>query len=103
MATLGQRIKQLRENKDMSQIELGKLINVGNTTVSQWQSDKRSPDVPTIKRLADIFGTSSDYLLGRTDDPDHSKPKDLPQTVAAYLPKGFEKLSPEAKKEVLEY
>lgn len=100
MGTLGERIKALREKKEMSQIELGKLASVGNTTVSQWESNKRTPDTATITKLADIFGVTSDYLLGRTNDP---SPRELPDTVAPYLPEGFDELSPEARKEVLDF
>lgn len=103
MGTLGQRIKKLREDKDMSQVELGKLVNVGNTTISQWESGKRSPDIETVKKLANIFGVSSDYLLGRTNDPTPAKDRELPQTVAPYLPEGFDELPPEAKEEVLNF
>lgn len=97
MGTLGQRIKGLRVGKSMSQVELGKLVNVGNTTVSQWESNKRVPDVATVNQLARVFDISVDYLLG------NDKARELPQTVAPYLPEGFTELSPEAKKEVLDY
>ncbi len=100
MGTVGQRIKKLREDKDMSQVELGRLVNMGNTTISQWESDKRSPDIATVKRLSDIFGVSSDYLLGRTDDRNS---RELPDTVAPYLPEGFDELTPEAKEEILNF
>lgn len=100
MATLGQRIKKLREGKGLSQGELGKLVNVGNTTISQWENDKRTPDLATLDKLANVLKTSSDYLLGRTDDPSPTNARQLPQTVAPYLPEGFEELPPEAKEEI---
>lgn len=100
MATLGQRIKKLRDGKGLSQGELGKLVNVGNTTISQWENDKRIPDLATLDKLANVLKTSSDYLLGRTDDPSPTNARQLPQTVAPYLPEGFEELPPEAKEEI---
>lgn len=103
MATLGQRIKKLREGKGLSQGELGKLVNVGNTTISQWENDKRIPDLATLDKLANVLKTSSDYLLGRTDDPSPTNARQLPQTVAPYLPEGFNELSPEAKQEILNF
>lgn len=97
MDTLGQRIKRLRIDKGMSQVELGELVNVGNSTVSQWESDKRVPDIATVNQLAKVFDVSVDYLLG------NGKPRELPQTVAPYLPEGYDELSPEAKEEVLNF
>ena len=79
MATLGQRIKKLREGKGLSQGELGKLVNVGNTTISQWENDKRTPDLATLDKLANVLKTSSDYLLGRTDDPSPTNARQLPK------------------------
>lgn len=50
-----------------TQAELGKKISVGNTAVSQYESESRQLDPPTIHALCDLFGCSSDYLLGRSD------------------------------------
>jgi transcriptional regulator with XRE-family HTH domain len=71
------------------------------TTISKWERHGGSePDTDTIKKLADIFEVTSDYLLGRTDDRNS---RELPETVAPYLPEGFDELSPEAKEEVLNF
>ena len=51
--------------------------------------------------FADFFEVSIDYLLGQTDKP--KQIRELPEPVAPYLPEGFDELSPEAKKEVLDY
>lgn len=59
----------------MSQIELGKALRVSNTTVSQWESGVRTPEVPMMERIADYFGVGIDYLLGRTNDRRPPKPK----------------------------
>ncbi|MBR9648692.1 helix-turn-helix domain-containing protein [Clostridium tyrobutyricum] len=65
--TLGNRIKSLREEKSISQLELAKILNIGNTTLSQYESDKRIPSDIVKKKIADYFNVSIDYLLGRTD------------------------------------
>lgn len=64
---LNKRIRQLRTEKKMTQKELGAILGVGKTTISQYESNTRKPDVETLKRLADYFCVSVDYLLGRTD------------------------------------
>jgi transcriptional regulator with XRE-family HTH domain len=63
----GDRIKQLRFAKDMSQGDLAKALHVAQTTVSQWESNDRKPSIDTLSQIADYFGVSTDYILGRTD------------------------------------
>lgn len=64
---LGNRIKLLRENARLSQIDLAKVLHIGNTTVSQYESGARVPS-DTIKiSIAQYFGVSLDYLMGMTD------------------------------------
>ena len=63
------RIAQLRKAKKISQRELAEVIHVHQTAISQWETGRTSPDMQTIQALAAYFCTSTDYLLGRTDDP----------------------------------
>lgn len=65
----GERIRLLRTQENMTQDELGKILGVGKTTVSQYESETRTPDAAMLDRLATVFRVSVDYLLGRTDDP----------------------------------
>lgn len=60
------------------------------------------------KKMVEIYGTQEGILEGSSYydipiDPVVLRPRELPQTVAPYLPEGFDELSPEAKKEVLDY
>ena len=64
---LGERLKQLRKDKNLTQTELGNKINVTKVSISGYESGNRSPDTDTLQRLADFFEVSTDYLLGRTD------------------------------------
>lgn len=64
---LGTRIKNLREEKSITQLQLSKILNIGNTTLSQYESGKRVPSDSIKKAIADYFNVSIDYLLGRTD------------------------------------
>lgn len=67
MKTLGHRIKTLRNEKGMTQEKLGEILNVGKSTISQYENNVNTPDTQTLQKLADFFGCSLDYLLGRTD------------------------------------
>lgn len=70
MTIIGERIKQLRTEKGLSQDDLAKHLNLKNrSTLGTWEtSDKASPDYETLKRLAAFFNVSTDYLLGATDE-----------------------------------
>lgn len=61
-----QRLKELRTAKNISQEELGKHLNLRDSTISQYESGKRTPDYSTLLKIADFFGVTTDYLLGRT-------------------------------------
>ncbi|MDO7787901.1 helix-turn-helix domain-containing protein [Desulforamulus aquiferis] len=69
MSVLGKRIKHLREEKGLNQIELAKLLNISNTTLSQYENGQRVPSDEIKIKLAEVFDTTTDFLLGRTDNP----------------------------------
>lgn len=62
------RIKQLREEKGISQRTLAKQIGASPKAVNFWESGKVEPSAKFICALADVFECTCDYLLGRTDD-----------------------------------
>lgn len=66
MGTIGDRLRLLLEERDMTQGELANKLSVVHSTISHYCADKRIPDAKTLKRLADFFDVSVDYLLGRT-------------------------------------
>ena len=68
----GERLKQLRKEKQLTQSELGEKINVTKVSISGYESGNRTPDTDTLQKLADFFEVSTDYLLGRTDTPEPS-------------------------------
>lgn len=65
--TFGEILKKLRIEKGINGPELAKLLNVTKQTVSNWENDNRVPSKEIIVKIADIFSTSTDYLLGNTD------------------------------------
>ncbi|AEE95322.1 helix-turn-helix domain-containing protein [Mahella australiensis] len=60
-------IKQLRLEKGLSQKEIANAIGVDRTTYNKYETGKSQPDFDTVQKLADFFGVSVDYLLGRSD------------------------------------
>ncbi len=61
---LNQRIKTLRTARGLSQVELGKKLGVSKQSVSNWENDNIQPSIDMLIRIAQFFGTSTDYLLG---------------------------------------
>ena len=60
------RLKELREEKELTQEALGELINLTKANISKYESGKLEPNIDTINFLAGFFDVSIDYLLGRS-------------------------------------
>lgn len=67
------RIRNLREDKDMTQTEVAKMLTMSQTGYSKYETGEN--DIPTniLIKLADFYGVSVDYLLNRTDNPKTNK------------------------------
>lgn len=64
---IGKRIKLLRTENNLTQLEFAKILNIANSTLSQYEAGNRVPSDDIKKKIADFFNVSMDYLLGRTD------------------------------------
>lgn len=62
------RIKELREEKGLTQKELANILDLKQSTVSAWEKEKSLPRGEVLKCLAKLFECSIDYLTGETDD-----------------------------------
>jgi transcriptional regulator with XRE-family HTH domain len=63
------RIRDLREDRDMSQAKLAQLLGMSQTGYSKYETGENAIPAAILEKLADLYGTSVDYLLGRTDQP----------------------------------
>lgn len=70
---LGQRIRQLRNDNNWNQEELGKRMNLAKVTISQYENETRSPNPDIINQFADLFGVTVDYLLGRDNKKNNAR------------------------------
>lgn len=70
MADFSERIRELRKKEGMTQAALGEIIGVGQDSISIYERGKNYPEVRNLIILADYFGVSIDYLVGRTDNPE---------------------------------
>lgn len=61
------RIKNLREDKDLSQKEVSNMLNISQVAYSYYELNRRSIPLEVLSMLADFYNTSVDYLLYRTE------------------------------------
>lgn len=66
--TFGQRLKEVRSEKKITQIALAEKLNVDKSTIAKYETDKIEPSISMLIELAKFFDVSTDYLLGLTDD-----------------------------------
>lgn len=60
--SIGERITELRKVKEISQVELAKMLGVSRQAVSKWETDQSSPDTIRLIRLAELLDTEVEYL-----------------------------------------
>ena len=97
------RLKELRKQRGLNQTDLAKAIGIAQPTLSGWESEKFQIDDANKIKLADYFGVSIDYLMGRNDVPQTVKGVRIPiyGSVPAGIPleaieniEGYEEITP---------
>ncbi len=64
----GQKIKELRNSRNVTQRDLGKLMGVSHATIAMWENSQRKVDLVHAKMLADIFNVTVDWLISEQED-----------------------------------
>lgn len=79
----GEKLKNLRRSKYLLQSDIAKKLNVSTSTVGMWEQGRNQPDNETVKKLANLFNVTADYLLDNDvkEDPN----KDLLETISVDL------------------
>ncbi|MCH5142499.1 MAG: helix-turn-helix transcriptional regulator [Clostridiales bacterium] len=65
--TFSERLKELRTEKNISQMELAQLTKISQSAIAKWELDKTEPTASALIKLSKFFGESVDYLLGLID------------------------------------
>lgn len=102
LAVFRDRLRTLRERRELTQSELGRVLRVSKQTISNYENGVSAPDQETLGRLADYFGVTTDYLLGRTDDPSPAHSFNHDNTPNNILPTWLKKLPPDMQEFVRE-
>lgn len=69
MSSLGDRIKLLRGKRGLSQEDMATKLAMKRANFSSYENDRNVPPSNVLSKIADILGTSTDYLLGKTENP----------------------------------
>lgn len=67
MKVFGNRLKDLRTTKGLTQKQLAAQLDVSGNTVYAWENDLQEPSMQSLLKLSEIFDVSLDYLFGKTD------------------------------------
>ena len=68
-------LKELRADNKHTQADLAKRLGVSKSTVSNWEQNKNEPSFDMLCKICDLYGATTDYLLGRTSDDPLQKKK----------------------------
>lgn len=106
--TFGKKIKMLRNEKQITQKELGEIIGVSERVVGYYETDNRFPkDNSVIVKIAEYFNVSLDYLLGKSDirNPYKEAPEKEEDNIDLWLSKtdGYKELPEEDREKIMEY
>jgi len=80
-----ERLKQLREAKNLTQLRLAMELNVSQETISGYEIGKAVPPAEMLVKLADTLDTSVDYILGRTNIKSTLRASELSEQEAEIL------------------
>lgn len=106
MNTFGDRLRQLRIDKELTQEELANQFGLHKTRISQYELNKRQADDELKKKFAEYFDVSVDYLIGNTDIKESAEKllKDKSTTIALHNDNGIDdELPEEARREIEDF
>ncbi len=61
---VGKRLKELREKRNLTQEELGRILNLNKSTISHYENNSRTPDLDKLERFANYYGVELNYIVG---------------------------------------
>ena len=68
MEHFGEKIRELRREKKLTQKELAQILDNAQSAITYWESNKQEPTISALKKLCVFFDVSADYLLGLEDE-----------------------------------
>ncbi len=102
MVSLGNRLREERKSRHLSLEEASRLLNVSFSTLAMYERDERTPPTDKLQQLADFYGVSVDYLLGRIDVSSRLVMRDAPAPYDPDLAARWPHLSPDRRQRAAE-
>lgn len=101
----GNRIKRLREEKQMKQEELAKILSISPSAVGMYERDEREPNDELTLKISKYFNVSTDYLLGKTDvrNPGQQIDDVLNEAMIGMSKAEYNKLTETQKKQIRDF
>lgn len=92
----GKRLKLLRTEQSLSQKDIAEKFNISASTIGMYEQGRRDPDTEFVTKIAHFFGVTTDYLLGKSDNPSPQQliiPEELKGVRVAFHRGEFEDLT----------
>ena len=99
------RIKQLREENDWTQLEISQKMNCAMSSIAMYEKGDRKPSLEVLVKLSEIFNCSIDYILCKTDirNPGEQIDNVLNEAMIGMSKKDYEKLTETQKKQIRDF
>lgn len=97
------RLKQLRNELNMSQEELSKKLNLSKGIISMYEKEDRKPSLDVLISLSEIFNCSIDYIIGKSDKRNPAKTNENDFKFASYNGVDISELSEQQIEEVKQF
>ena len=82
MSSIGSRLKYLRKRKKLTQTQISDITSIPRETLSRYENDSRTPDIPILTELCRLYNCSADFILGLIDTPDpYSSIRDIHESL----------------------
>lgn len=101
MRVLGKRLKEARKNAGYKQIDAAKKLGISNGTLSGYERNYRDPDTDILNEMANLYGVSTDWLLGKTNDPNLTEQQEFESFIKDPELKRWVKELPKSEEEDL--
>jgi transcriptional regulator with XRE-family HTH domain len=99
---IGKRLKKLRKERNISQEELGKILDMTTSSIGHYEIDSKNPSYEILVKIAKYFAVTTDYLLGLTNNANENinVPRDYAVVVSSALEQN---ISADRLKELIEF
>lgn len=82
---MAKQLKAARQFNNMTMVEAGEKLGIAQPTLSAWEAERKTPSIDALERMADLYGVTTDYLLGRPEVACHEPTQPINAKLLAVL------------------